>query len=163
VAPPPSPATEPAIPQTPVDHQSIARWGRWSALVAQIPEGSRSIAQVFNPMQSYTIDAVNAAMTLAHPVAAAVQLPTQGAVSFALIAGEAYVKREAEFNTATVKSGQLEITLPKAHFRPNSRSRHHLEALRQCSDKVMSVAMDACNPSRHRATPRYRALYSVKV
>lgn len=116
VAPPPSPATEPAIPQTPVDHQSIARWGRWSALVAQIPEGSRSIAQVFNPMQSYTIDAVNAAMTLAHPVAAAIQLPTQGAVSFALIAGEAYVKREAEFNTAAVKSGQLEIDFTKSTF-----------------------------------------------
>jgi hypothetical protein len=99
----------PDVNVTPAQYIQQAQWGRWSALVQQLPAGSGSINSVFAQMADFQIVGSNDAVALAYPGKAPISLPEQGRVQFSLAAAEAYVKDGTQFSRAGVKSGQLEM------------------------------------------------------
>lgn len=115
----PAPQPEPVQPDVttqPANTPALARWGRWSALVKDIPEGSGSINQVMGAMGNFALVGTNSAFALAHPADLAISLPAQGRVNFSLVAAEAYVQDKGQFSPAKVKNGVLEIDFAKNSF-----------------------------------------------
>lgn len=110
-----------AAAQTPqaetVRPDPLARWGRWSSLVKQVPEGSGAISQVFGQINDPQIVATNQAFALAHPLKADTSIPAQGRVQFGLIASEAYVQNNGQSRVATVQTGQLEMDFGQKTFK----------------------------------------------
>lgn len=102
-------STAPDVDVTPTHYTSLAQWGRWSALVKQLPAGSGSINSVFPQMADYQTVGANDSVALAYPGKTRISLPDQGRVQFALVAAEAYVKEGTQFSRAGVKSGQLQM------------------------------------------------------
>ena len=90
-------------------YESIAKWGRWSALVQQVPQGSESINKAFAQIPNLEIAGSNDVFALAYPGNATVRLPVQGKAEFSLVAAEAYLKDKDALTRVGVKSGQLEI------------------------------------------------------
>lgn len=97
--------------------QTLARWGRWSALVQELPQGSGTINQVFSQMKDYQIVATNDAFALAYPAQASITPPTHGKVQFELVAAEAYTQNKGQTQVATVKTGQLEMDFAQKTFK----------------------------------------------
>jgi hypothetical protein len=102
----------PAVPQ----RSALAQWGRWSALIQQIPAGSPSISTVFSRLPDFQIVGANDSVALAYPGSVSTSLPDQGRVQFSLVAAEAYVKDGSQFTAAGVKSGQLMIDFGQSNF-----------------------------------------------
>ena len=90
-------------------YESIAKWGRWSALVQQVPQGSESINKAFAQIPNLEIVGSNDVFALAYPGNATLRLPVQGKAQFSLVAAEAYLKDKDALTRVGVKSGQLEI------------------------------------------------------
>lgn len=111
-----TPTTQPDVDTQAVNTPALARWGRWSALVKDIPEGSGSINQVMGAMGNFELVGTNSAFALAHPADLAISLPAQGRVNFSLVAAEAYVQDKGQFSPAKVKNGVLEIDFAKNSF-----------------------------------------------
>ena len=111
-----TPTTQPDVDTQAVNTPALARWGRWSALVKDIPEGSGSINQVMGAMGNFALVGTNSAFALAHPADLAISLPAQGRVNFSLVAAEAYVQDKGQFSPAKVKNGVLEIDFAKSSF-----------------------------------------------
>jgi hypothetical protein len=110
---------QPAVRATPeAAAEPLARWGRWSALVKQWPDGAPSINDVFASIPDYRIVAANAAFALAYPGAESSRLPQGGTgpVSFELGAAEAYVKSGERFAPASVQGGSLSINFAQQSF-----------------------------------------------
>jgi len=108
----------PDLTPTPVVQQrsALAQWGRWSALIAQIPAGSPSLSTVFARLPDFQIVGANDSVALAYPGSASTRVPDQGRVQFSLVAAEAYVKDGSQFTAAGVKSGQLMIDFGQSNF-----------------------------------------------
>lgn len=106
----------PDVAVTPEQHTQLAKWGRWSTLVQQLPAGSGSINSVFPTMADFQIVNANDSVALAYPGKAPIQMPDQGRVQFALVAAEAYVKDGNQFSRAGVKSGRLEMDFALSTF-----------------------------------------------
>lgn len=100
----------------PADTTAIARWGRWSSLVKEIPQGSGGINEVIGPLAPFTLVALNSAFAMAFPSNHLAYLPTQGQVNFSLVAAEAYTQQAGQFSPAKVKSGVLEMDFAKNSF-----------------------------------------------
>ena len=101
--------TAPDISVAPLQHNSLAQWGRWAAVIQQLPAGSGTINSVFPQMVDFQIVGANDSVALAYPGKTLVSLPDQGRVQFSLVAAEAYVKDGNQFSRAGVKSGHLEM------------------------------------------------------
>lgn len=97
-------------------HESLAKWGRWSALVQQLPEGSDSINQVFSQIADLRIVDSNSVFGLAYSGKTNINMPDQGKFQFSLVAAEAYVKDKDAISRVAVKSGQLEIDFAQGLF-----------------------------------------------
>ena len=97
-------------------HESLAKWGRWSALVQQLPEGSDSINKVFSQIADLRIVDSNSVFGLAYSGKTNVSMPDQGQAQFSLVAAEAYVKDKDALTRVAVKSGQLEIDFAQGLF-----------------------------------------------
>jgi len=108
--------TAPDVGVTPLQHNALARWGRWSSLVAQLPAGGGSINSVFPQMADFQIVGSNSSLALAYPGNTPISMPDQGRVQFSLVAAEAYVKDGNQFSRAGVKSGQLEMDFGLSTF-----------------------------------------------
>ncbi len=106
----------PDVGVIPLQHPQIAQWGRWSALIDQLPAGSGSINSVFPQMANFQIVGSNSSIALAYPGNTPISMPDQGRVQFSLVAAEAYVKDGAQFSRAGVKSGQLEMDFGLSTF-----------------------------------------------
>jgi len=109
-------ANAPDFGPQPADTTAIARWGRWSSLVKELPQGSGSINQVIGPLAPFSLAAVNNAFALAFPSNHLAYLPKQGQVNFSLVAAEAYTQQAGQFSPAKVKSGVLEMDFAKNSF-----------------------------------------------
>jgi hypothetical protein len=97
-------------------YDSIAKWGRWTALVQQLPQGSESINKAFAQIPNLEIVNSNDVFALAYPGQTPIRLPDQGRAQFSLVAAEAYVKDKDFLSRAGVKSGQLEIDFAQNFF-----------------------------------------------
>ena len=97
-------------------YESIAKWGRWTALVQQLPHGSESINKAFAQIPNLEIVNSNDVFALAYPGQTPIRLPDQGRAQFSLVAAEAYVKDKDFLSRAGVKSGQLEIDFAQNLF-----------------------------------------------
>ena len=97
-------------------YDSIAKWGRWTALVQQLPQGSESINKAFAQIPNLEIVNSNDVFALAYPGQTPIRLPDQGRAQFSLVAAEAYVKDKDFLSRAGVKSGQLEIDFAQNLF-----------------------------------------------
>ena len=97
-------------------YESIAKWGRWTALVQQLPQGSESINKAFAQIPNLEIVNSNDVFALAYPGQTPIRLPDQGRAQFSLVAAEAYVKDKDFLSRAGVKSGQLEIDFAQNLF-----------------------------------------------
>jgi len=97
-------------------YESIAKWGRWTALVQQLPQGSESINKAFAQIPNLEIVNSNDVFALAYPGQTPTRLPDQGRAQFSLVAAEAYVKDKEVLTRAGVKSGQLEIDFAQNLF-----------------------------------------------
>lgn len=97
-------------------HESMAKWGRWSALVQQLPEGSDTINKVFSQIADLRIVDSNSVFGLAYSGKTNVSMPYQGQAQFSLVAAEAYVKDKDALSRVAVKSGQLEIDFAQGLF-----------------------------------------------
>ena len=97
-------------------YESIAKWGRWTALVQQLPQGSESINKAFAQIPNLEIVNSNDVFALAYPGQTPIRLPDQGRAQFSLVAAEAYVKDKEVLTRAGVKSGQLEIDFAQNLF-----------------------------------------------
>ena len=97
-------------------YESIAKWGRWTALVQQLPQGSESINKAFAQIPNLEIVNSNDVFALAYPGQTPIRLPDQGRAHFSLVAAEAYVKDKDFLSRAGVKSGQLEIDFAQNLF-----------------------------------------------
>jgi hypothetical protein len=97
-------------------YDAIARWGRWSHLVQQVPQGSDGINNVFAQIPNFKLVDSNTVFALAYPGATPIKLPESGQVQFSLVAGEAYVKDKDNLTRAGVKSGQLGIDFSQNTF-----------------------------------------------
>lgn len=97
-------------------YESIAKWGRWTALVQQLPQGSESINKAFAQIPNLEIVNSNDVFALAYPGQTPIRLPNQGRAQFSLVAAEAYVKDKEVLTRAGVKSGQLEIDFAQNLF-----------------------------------------------
>ena len=97
-------------------YESIAKWGRWTALVQQLPQGSESINKAFAQIPNLEIVNSNDVFALAYPGQTPIRLPDQGRTQFSLVAAEAYVKDKEVLTRAGVKSGQLEIDFAQNLF-----------------------------------------------
>lgn len=106
----------PEITTQPADTQAIARWGRWSTLVQNIPQGSGSISQVLGAMGAFTVVSANSAFALAYPTSVTAVVPDQGRVNFSLVAAEAYVQDKGQFTPAQVKNGTLQMDFAQSSF-----------------------------------------------
>ena len=95
---------------------ALAQWGRWSALMQQIPAGSPGLSAVFAQLPDFQIVGANDSVVLAYPGNASTSVPDQGRVQFSLVAAEAYVKDGNQFTAAGVKSGQLTIDFGLNNF-----------------------------------------------
>ena len=84
-----------------VQHESLAKWGRWTALTQQYPQGSESISKVFSQIANLQIVDSNEVFALAYS---------------GKVAAEAYVKDKDLLTRAGVKSGQLEIDFAQGIF-----------------------------------------------
>lgn len=111
--------TEPQVTVDVVPNRAdtVARWGRWSALAQQLPAGSGTINQVFPQLGDYQIVSSNQAFALAYPTQSAINLPDQGKVQFQLIAAEAYLKDGPLSTAIAVKNGQLEMDFGQKTFK----------------------------------------------
>ncbi len=99
-----------------VQHESLAKWGRWTALTQQYPQGSESISKVFSQIANLQIVDSNDVFALAYSGKVNATTPAQGQFQFALVAAEAYVKDKELLTRAGVKSGQLEIDFAQGIF-----------------------------------------------
>jgi hypothetical protein len=99
-----------------VQHESLAKWGRWTALTQQYPQGSESISKVFSQIANLQIVDSNEVFALAYSGKVNATTPAQGQFQFALVAAEAYVKDKDLLTRAGVKSGQLEIDFAQGIF-----------------------------------------------
>lgn len=99
-----------------VQHESLAKWGRWSALVQQYPQGSESINKVFSQIANLQIVDSNEVFALAYSGKTNVTVPTQGQFQFSMAAAEAYVKEKDTLSRVGVKSGQLDIDFAQGIF-----------------------------------------------
>ena len=99
-----------------VRHESLAKWGRWTALTQQYPQGSESISKVFSQIANLQIVDSNEVFALAYSGKVNATTPAQGQFQFALVAAEAYVKDKELLTRAGVKSGQLEIDFAQGIF-----------------------------------------------
>jgi FecR protein len=115
VPPQPEPV-QPDVGPQPGNTTALARWGRWSALVNEIPEGSGSINQIMGAMGSFSVVSTNNAFALAYPSNTPISLPDQGKVNFSLVAAEAYTQNQGQFSPAQVKNGVLEMDFGKSTF-----------------------------------------------
>jgi hypothetical protein len=97
-------------------YESIAKWGRWSALVQQVPQGSDSINKAFAQIPNLEIVGSNEVFALAYPGNTMVRMPDQGKAQFSLVAAEAYIKDKDALTRVGVKSGQLEIDFAQNLF-----------------------------------------------
>lgn len=97
-------------------YESIAKWGRWSALVQQLPQGSDSINKAFAQIPNLEIVGSNEVFALAYPGQVSTRLPDQGRAQFSLVAAEAYLKDKDVLSRVAVKSGQLEIDFAQNLF-----------------------------------------------
>ena len=97
-------------------YESIAKWGRWTTLVQQLPQGSESINKAFAQIPNLEIVNSNDVFALAYPGQTPIRLPDQGRAQFSLVAAEAYVKDKDFLSRAGVKSGQLEIDFAQNLF-----------------------------------------------
>ena len=97
-------------------YESIAKWGRWTALVQQLPQGSESINKAFAQIPNLEIVNSNDVFALAYPGQTPIRLPDQGRAQFSLVAAEAYVKDKDMLTRVGVKSGQLEIDFAQNLF-----------------------------------------------
>ena len=97
-------------------YESIAKWGRWTALVQQLPQGSETINKAFAQIPNLEIVNSNDVFALAYPGQTPIRLPDQGRAQFSLVAAEAYVKDKDFLSRAGVKSGQLEIDFAQNLF-----------------------------------------------
>ena len=97
-------------------YESIAKWGRWTALVQQLPQGSDTINKAFAQIPNLEIVNSNDVFALAYPGQTPIRLPDQGRAQFSLVAAEAYVKDKEVLTRAGVKSGQLEIDFAQNLF-----------------------------------------------
>ena len=99
-----------------VQHESLAKWGRWTALTQQYPQGSESISKVFSQIANLQIVDSNDVFALAYSGKVNATTPAQGQFQFSLISAEAYVKDKDLLTRAGVKSGQLEIDFAQGIF-----------------------------------------------
>ena len=97
-------------------YESIAKWGRWTALVQQLPQGSDTINKAFAQIPNLEIVNSNDVFALAYPGQTPIRLPDQGRAQFSLVAAEAYVKDKDMLTRVGVKSGQLEIDFAQNLF-----------------------------------------------
>ena len=98
------------------DTQAHARWGRWSSLVQQIPQGSGSINQVLGALAPYTLVTSNNAFALDQADKVLPNLPEQGRVNLVLNAAEAYTQQAGLFAPAKVISGAFEMDFAQNTF-----------------------------------------------
>jgi len=99
-----------------VHQESLAKWGRWSALVQQYPQGSESINKVFSQIVNLQIVDSNEVFALAYSGKTNVTVPSQGQFQFAMVAAEAYVKDKDVLSRVGVKSGNLDIDFAQGIF-----------------------------------------------
>jgi hypothetical protein len=99
-----------------VQHESLAKWGRWTALAQQYPQGSESISKVFSQIANLQIVDSNEVFALAYSGKVNATTPAQGQFQFSLISAEAYVKDKELLTRAGVKSGQLDIDFAQGLF-----------------------------------------------
>jgi hypothetical protein len=99
-----------------VQHESLAKWGRWTALTQQYPQGSESISKVFSQIANLQIVDSNEVFALAYSGKVNISLPAQGQFQFSLVSAEAYVKDKELLTRAGVKSGQLDIDFAQGLF-----------------------------------------------
>ncbi len=97
-------------------YESIAKWGRWTTLVQQLPQGSETINKAFAQIPNLEIVNSNDVFALAYPGQTPIRLPDQGRAQFSLVAAEAYVKDKDMLTRVGVKSGQLEIDFAQNLF-----------------------------------------------
>ncbi len=110
-------ANQPVVGHTSDRPDTLARWGRWSALAQQMPAGSETINKVFPQLANYQIVTSNQAFAMAYPGQASVNLPDMGRVQFELVAAESYVKDNAVNRMGVVKGGQLEMDFAQKTFK----------------------------------------------
>ena len=99
-----------------VQHESLAKWGRWTALTQQSPQGSESISKVFSQIANLQIVDSNEVFALAYSGKVNATTPAQGQFQFSLVSAEAYVKDKELLTRAGVKSGQLDIDFAQGLF-----------------------------------------------
>ena len=104
------------VPNQTPQHESLAKWGRWSALVQQLPEGSDTINKVFSQIADLRIADSNSVFGLAYSGKTPINMPDQGQFQFSLVAAEAYVKDKDALSRVAVKSGQLDIDFAQGLF-----------------------------------------------
>lgn len=99
-------------------HSTLAKWGRWTPLVQQLPQGSDTINKVFSQIADFQIVDSNEVFALAYPGKAPIRMPNEGQFQFSLVAAEAYVKDKDKdvVRRVGVKSGQLEIDFAQGFF-----------------------------------------------
>jgi hypothetical protein len=100
----------------PLDTQALVRWGRWSSLLQDNPQGSPGINQVFAPIFPVGLVATNNVFAMAYPSNAIVNLPTEGRASFSLVAAEAYTQQGAQLTPVKVQGGALEMDFGRNTF-----------------------------------------------
>jgi hypothetical protein len=99
-----------------LQHESLAKWGRWTALAQQYPQGSDSISKVFSQIANLQIVDSNEVFALAYSGKVNATTPAQGQFQFSLVSAEAYVKDKELLTRAGVKSGQLDIDFAQGLF-----------------------------------------------
>jgi len=99
-----------------LQHESLAKWGRWTALAQQYPQGSESISKVFSQIANLQIVDSNEVFALAYSGKVNATPPAQGQFQFSLVSAEAYVKDKELLTRAGVKSGQLDIDFAQGLF-----------------------------------------------
>lgn len=100
----------------PLDTQALVRWGRWSNLIQENPQGSPSINQVFSNILPYGLVGINNVFAMAYPSNTNINLPFEGRASFSLIASEAYMQQGTQLTPARVQSGTLEMDFGRNTF-----------------------------------------------
>jgi hypothetical protein len=99
-----------------VDTQALVRWGRWSTLLQDNPQGSPGINQVFAPIFPFGLVAANNVFAMAHPSNAIINLPIEGRANFSLVAAEAYIQQGSQFSPVKVQGGALEMDFGRNTF-----------------------------------------------
>jgi hypothetical protein len=99
-----------------LDTQALVRWGRWSSLIQENPQGSSSINQVFATIFPFGLVATNSIFAMAHPSNATINLPSEGRASFSLVASEAYMQKGSQLTSVKVQDGSLEMDFGRSTF-----------------------------------------------